>query len=456
VSRSHRSREDVRSFAVSLGVHALLLLVLSWFVVTSVRQPTISLSASTAAPAEDAVLLSLTPLGNREPRDAKAENLIDVDPLQHGTSFASLNANHLRPRFERKSVEFFGTQAYGNRFVYILDRSISMSVREGDRFDRARDELIRSISSLTPDQSYCVFLFCYRTTKMFGNVGRHPSPRRSANAGIAEFIEATPDNLHQLRYWLRDVSLDSGTDPRRALSLAHSMNPDAIFLLSDGDFNRPGRDMTGEGWIGELKIPRGSSVHEGIKLALSDVPIHTIAFENAFTRTMMNDIAEATGGSNRYVKTRSLEPKVAASLINALQQIRTSQRFPERTMELRQVIRLRYAKTLIEDGELAFAEYLLRPTRDFRFDALGHRRQATEMYEILASELDDVRVEDFKSVSLDEIERRVQLGRSVPRFESIESSTIVTPCFASPIPLRDDSLCHMMPDLVVQFASVCS
>ena len=38
------------------------------------------------------------------------------------------------------------------------------------------------------------------------------------------------------------------------------------------------------------------------------------------------------------------------------------------------------------------------------------------MYEILASELDDVRVEDFKSVSLDEIERRVQLGRSVPRF----------------------------------------
>lgn len=40
----------------------------------------------------------------------------------------------------------------------------------------------------------------------------------------------------------------------------------------------------------------------------------------------------------------------------------------------------------------------------------------TEMYEILSSELGDVRVEDFESVSLDDIERRVQSGRPVPRF----------------------------------------
>ena len=251
---------------------------------------------------------------------------------------------------------------------------------------------------------------------MFGNTGKLSAYSRFAQKEASAFVAATPDNLRKLEYWLQDVFLDSGTDPRQAISRAYAMSPDAIFLLSDGSFNRPRRTIAGEGWTGQFEIPPDASVYEGVELAMSDIPIHTIAFENAFTRETMKGIAEVTGGSNRYVKTPSLEPKAAASLVNALQQIGWSQRFRNAGPETQHLIRLRYARTLIEDGELAFAEYLLRPTRDFRFRFQGHREQVSEMFDIVSSELGEVRVEDFKSVSLAEIERQVKRGRPIPRF----------------------------------------
>jgi hypothetical protein len=40
----------------------------------------------------------------------------------------------------------------------------------------------------------------------------------------------------QLVQWLRLIEPDGETDPRAAMSLALSLRPDAVFLLSDGEF----------------------------------------------------------------------------------------------------------------------------------------------------------------------------------------------------------------------------
>ena len=43
-------------------------------------------------------------------------------------------------------------------------------------------------------------------------------------------------NKDQLVSWLRLVDPDGGTDPRSALRQAIALRPEAIFLLSDGEF----------------------------------------------------------------------------------------------------------------------------------------------------------------------------------------------------------------------------
>ncbi len=85
---------------ISLAIHAILLLVLSWFVVSSIDQSTISLTATTAAPAESGEFVSIASLPSSSPSDADVETLIDINPLGHGDLLASLNSTHLRPRFQ--------------------------------------------------------------------------------------------------------------------------------------------------------------------------------------------------------------------------------------------------------------------------------------------------------------------------------------------------------------------
>ncbi|HUY36490.1 MAG TPA: hypothetical protein VMV69_27385, partial [Pirellulales bacterium] len=55
-----------------------------------------------------------------------------------------------------KSASFYGIEAAGNEFVFVVDMSGSM---EGTRFRRARNELRRSIESLSSNQSYFVIFF---------------------------------------------------------------------------------------------------------------------------------------------------------------------------------------------------------------------------------------------------------------------------------------------------------
>jgi len=53
-------------------------------------------------------------------------------------------------------IGFFGSQAAGNSFVYVVDMSGSM---QGGRFDRAISELIRSIGQLKTGQKFYVVFF---------------------------------------------------------------------------------------------------------------------------------------------------------------------------------------------------------------------------------------------------------------------------------------------------------
>lgn len=184
-------------------------------------------------------------------------------------------------------AEFFGTVAYGDRFVFLLDMSLSMdgSVdQQGTRFDRAREELIRSIEQLDSRQSFCVILFCYRTRPMFDD---HLYGR--------QYLEASAENKDRLKAWLRRIKPEPGTDPRDALDKGLSLRPSAVFLLSDGDFNGPPRDL-------DVLFKRSSEIRETADNAQqSRVPVHTIAYEDPVGAKNMQELSDRSGGEYRFV-----------------------------------------------------------------------------------------------------------------------------------------------------------
>ncbi len=176
---------------------------------------------------------------------------------------------------------FFGIEAHGHEFVYVLDMSGSM---EGRRFRRATAELERSVSGLRESQNFYVLLFDDTAVQMFNGRGIRPKS-----------VPATSENKEKLSEWLKTAFRGGGTDPRDALRIALRMNPSAIFMLSDGKFNGKKNQSS--------SLVRGNSdAFSIVEAAAASVPIHAIAFENVTSCENMKRLAEMTNGAYRFCK----------------------------------------------------------------------------------------------------------------------------------------------------------
>jgi hypothetical protein len=163
---------------------------------------------------------------------------------------------------------FYGTEARGTRFVYVVDCSQSMT---GARFDKACSELLSSILTLGKKQSFYVVFFNTEEFPQFYPV-------------IDNFLSAASTaSFDKLSAWMRNVRPMGGTNPAPALKRALQLEPDAIFLLSDGEFDlRPSMQV----------------IHNFNR---SRAVIHTVALGSPAGRPMLEAIAAATGGTYRFV-----------------------------------------------------------------------------------------------------------------------------------------------------------
>lgn len=252
------------------------------------ESPTFELIAKDEEPAQD---VAEVPLMDVQPLDVvlQAEVADVVAPrakIDTGTAIGSPLETQIGSALKQADVTFFGTSASGRDFIFILDCSGSMHARDGERFERAREELLNSISMLREEQRFYVFLFNWSTFPMFGPI---------ENPG--KLIEATGENVAKLRAWLYTIYPESGTDPRYALAESLQMRPDAIFLLSDGQFNTPNSPNPALGWnnsrtsvfdvVGHKDAPR--------------VQINTVAFEDAVAAQGMQRLAKESDGQFRFV-----------------------------------------------------------------------------------------------------------------------------------------------------------
>jgi len=317
------SRANWRGYAISATLHAVLMLALAFVVLGESGVETFIVTAKQAtARAEPLIAIPLEPAPAPEPQTSEAIELasplpkLSLAPIPvdlpgrlasqrlgalSGSGQNVVTVAHAQPvtKTETKPKEkdadavpsdsrratFFGSHAYGNNFVFILDASPSMV---GARYRRACDELIASLMKLEDSQSFYVLLFSWRTQLMFDG------PLASI-----QFIPATDENVDRFRQWLyaQDVRKNNGTDPRVALDLAERLQPDAVFLLSDGEFNKPPR------WNPSMPtraMPQ-HSVARLVEMIYETIPLHCIAFEIAACEPGLRALSVLTGGSCRFV-----------------------------------------------------------------------------------------------------------------------------------------------------------
>lgn len=167
--------------------------------------------------------------------------------------------------------EFFGIGGSGKTFVYVLDCSDSMN--NDDRFRRAREELIYSIERLSREQNFFVILYNDVAIPMDAD----------------DPVPAVPKEIERVHDWLDRAIPTGGTNPLPALEYAISLQPDAIYFLSDGEFE-------------PIVIAAVREKNRKTKLHPRQIPIHTIAFASQAGEHQMKILARTSGGKYRFVK----------------------------------------------------------------------------------------------------------------------------------------------------------
>ena len=182
---------------------------------------------------------------------------------RHPVAVENLKMLHAKPE---EGVSFFGTVSRGNKFVFIIDKSGSMS---GNRLAAAKKELCSTLKGLKPTDKFMIYFFSDAAQAM---------PARAMLAG-------TPKNIQWATDWVRGRSVAGGTNPTQALSWCFNLRPDTVWLLTDGQFaDGPALDAIAAG-NRQLKAR-----------------INTLAFHDKGGADILQRIARENDGTYRFVK----------------------------------------------------------------------------------------------------------------------------------------------------------
>jgi hypothetical protein len=167
-------------------------------------------------------------------------------------------------------ANFFGVEASGSRFAYILDMSGSMNW--DGKLDVLRAELARSIENMTDQNEFVVILFSDIATIM---------------GERSQWVMASDAGKKWARRSISAVRADGGTNPTPGFVSAFGMRPrpDAIYFMTDGEFSDP------DGVVAEV-----NALNSQLK-----VPVHCICFVTSASEPVMRKIAGASGGSYTFV-----------------------------------------------------------------------------------------------------------------------------------------------------------
>lgn len=190
-----------------------------------------------------------------------------------GLRGSSAAAGHPFPTGQGQTP-FFGIRDSGTRFVYVVDKSGSMSNHGAMRVAKA--ELLASLNTLDATQQFQIVFYSNHPVVM-------STPR-----GDATLLWATDINKTLARQFVSGVQPDGGTDHMPALIRALKLNPDVIFFLTDAEEPR-----LSAGQLDRIRRLNGSRAR-----------IHCIEFGTGpklgNVENFLQKLARENGGSYRY------------------------------------------------------------------------------------------------------------------------------------------------------------
>lgn len=168
-------------------------------------------------------------------------------------------------------ASFFGVEAQGNRFAYIVDVSGSMSV--GGKLEALQKELTQSVTKLL-ETSFTIIVPFSSQSEVLGST-----------SGKAQWIESNDRNRKAIARNIATLRANGGTNPAPAFVLVFSMKPrpDAIYFMTDGEFPEE---------IASQIIALNAEYK---------VPIHCICLVSDGAADMMKVIAQKSGGTYTFV-----------------------------------------------------------------------------------------------------------------------------------------------------------
>jgi hypothetical protein len=228
------SRQTALAVGISLGLHTALLL--AGVLVNRQERPAsaVSLDCRVAGPGLFLELTSDRPIrqigGEESFIPVHVEKLPETGSLAQGepAPVVERRAARSQPGVARSpgggqpaggggGTTLFGLPVTGKRVVFVLDRSLSMGLTGAYR--RARAELLACLRALPESTSFQVVLY---------NRGAEPLLGRT-------LLPVEEVSLVKVERILQETLPEGETDHGRALAVAMSLDPDAIYLVTDAD-----------------------------------------------------------------------------------------------------------------------------------------------------------------------------------------------------------------------------
>jgi hypothetical protein len=119
-------------------------------------------------------------------------------------------------------TDVFGIEGRGSTFVYVFDRSGSMTEYQGRPLAAAKAELIKSLEVLRATHQFQIIFYNHEVTVF--NPFRPQSPR---------MVFGTDQNKRAAEQFISQIHGAGGTNHLDALRLALGLGPDVIFFLTD-------------------------------------------------------------------------------------------------------------------------------------------------------------------------------------------------------------------------------
>jgi len=132
-------------------------------------------------------------------------------------AFRGVAGTGIGPHTGEATVQLFGQQGRGRKFVYVFDHSGSM---EGRRLQMAKAELLRSLEALEETHQFNIIFYNH------GWQAFRPGRR---------LVFASPMEKQEARRYIESIVSTGGTQHYGALREAVAISPDVIFFLTDGE-----------------------------------------------------------------------------------------------------------------------------------------------------------------------------------------------------------------------------